>query len=90
MFLPAANATSERPFSAPKRVKASLCATRHARRDDMYIPSWSGRMKIRTLNFLFASITINLFRNISVVLVILYKIVTIVTSYTNFDEGIKR
>jgi len=47
-------------------------------------------MKIRTLNFLFASITINLFRNISVVLVILYKIVTIVTSYTNFDEGIKR
>jgi len=53
----------------------------------VYITSGPGKMKIRTLSNLFASITINLFQNLSKVAVFLYEMITIVTSYTSFDEG---
>jgi len=44
-------------------------------------------MKIRTLNFLFGNITINIFLNLRMV-AFLYKMITTVTNYASFDEGI--
>jgi len=50
LFLPAANATSERAFQHPKARKTYLRTTRaDTRGDKLYITPGPGRMKIRTL-----------------------------------------
>jgi len=69
LSLTAANATLNRSSSAPKRVKTYLRTTRAYERGKMYITTGPGRMKIHTQKFFFASITINLFLNLSVVAV---------------------